>query len=143
MATGRGAAGRFEAWIEARGGVEPAEVRDGIAAVRTFLSAHGSSRFLPAWEEDANELRFVNLAGFRKQVPGAEGSAWDYYVTTEAWPEVAAGFDAKSLASTLAERGLLLAPDKGPHRAKFMRVPGHGSRRLYHLSHALMEGDDA
>ncbi len=133
----------FSAWIDARGGVEPAEVRDGIAAVRTFLSAHGSSRFLSAWEDESSELRIVNLAGFRKQVTGADGSAWDYYVTTEAWPEVAAGFDAKSLASTLAERGLLVAPDKGSHRAKFMRVPAHGSRRLYHLSHTLLEGEHA
>src|SRR5688500_2043706 len=43
----------FQDWLSARGGTEPAEVRDGIAQVCAFLLAHGMSRFVPAWDEDA------------------------------------------------------------------------------------------
>ena len=47
----KAAAGCFQAWIDARGGIEVAEVTNGIAAVRVFGSAQGSSRFEAAWEE--------------------------------------------------------------------------------------------
>jgi uncharacterized protein (DUF927 family) len=39
----------FETWIAARGGIEAAEITGGMAQVRAFLSAHGSSRFEDAW----------------------------------------------------------------------------------------------
>jgi uncharacterized protein (DUF927 family) len=133
----------FHAWIECRGGVEPAEVRDGIASVRAFISAHGASRFLAAWDDKADETRITNLAGFRKRVSDGEGSAFDFYVTTEAWVEVCSGFDPKSLASSLAERGMLLTPEEGQHRAKKLRIPGHGQRRVYHLSAEMLGGVDA
>ena len=129
----------FAAWLEARGGVEPAEVRDGIAAVRTFLSAHGTSRFLPAWDEDSETIRISNLAGFRKNT----GDGVEFYIASEAWPEVAAGFDPRALASVLAERGFLMKPETGAHRSKVIRVPGHGRRRLYHISPELLGGADA
>lgn len=131
----------FKAWLDARGGVESAEVHDGIAAVRAFISAHGSSRFLPAWEDDAESIRIPNLAGFRKATQ--EGGGVEFYIAAEAWPEVAAGFDPKGLAAALAERKLLLTPDSGPHRAKALRIPGHGRRRVYHIAAELMEAADA
>jgi len=53
-----GAAARcFRDWLDERGGVEPAEIRNGLAQVRSFLLAHGMSRFLPAWDEEAKVLR--------------------------------------------------------------------------------------
>ena len=36
----------FGAWLDRRGGLEPAEVRYGIAQVRRFVEAHGESRGL-------------------------------------------------------------------------------------------------
>ena len=42
----------FRAWLEHRGGTGPAEIREGLAQVRAFLEAHGSSRFEAAWEID-------------------------------------------------------------------------------------------
>ena len=45
----RAAARCFGDWLQARGGTGSAELRDGIAQVRAFLEAHGSSRFEPAW----------------------------------------------------------------------------------------------
>ena len=129
----------FDAWLDARGGVEPAEVRDGINAVKAFLSANGTSRFLAAWEDRADEARIPNLAGFRRKV----GDSIEYLITTDAWPEIAAGFDPKSLAAALADRNLLVLPSSGPHRAKMVRIPGHGNRRVYHISPDLLEDPNA
>ncbi len=130
----------FAAWLANRGGVEPNEVREGIRAVCSFLSAHIASRFLAAWEEKNASDRIPNLAGFRKRIEIGEG--WDFYVTAEAWPEVTAGFDARSLAGVLVERGLLIPPESGPHRAKSVRIPGHGQRRVYHIPARILEGAD-
>ena len=132
----------FRAWLGARGGVEPAEVTDGIAAVRGFVSAHGESRFSPAWERGTDPIRIHNLAGYRKQVETGDGSAWDYYVTPQAWAEVCSGYEKRALAKIMAERGLLKTPRTGSHFAEYVRVPGQGTRRLYHLSAQILEGDD-
>ena len=130
----------FAAWLANRGGVEPNEVREGIRAVCSFLSAHIASQFLAAWEEKNASDRIPNLAGFRKRIEIGEG--WDFYVTAEAWPEVTAGFDARSLAGVLVARGLLIPPESGPHRAKSVRIPGHGQRRVYHIPARILEGAD-
>ncbi len=133
----------FKAWVEARGGVEPSEVRDGIAAVRAFLSAHGTSRFLAAWEDRADETRILNLAGYRRTVSDGDGSAFDFYITADAWGEVCAGFDPRALAAALVERGFLKRPEKGEHLSAKVRVPGHGRPRIYHIGAAIFGGDDA
>jgi putative DNA primase/helicase len=129
----------FRAWVEARGGVEPSEEREGIAAVRAFLSAHGFSRFLPAWEQAAGaDPKIINLAGYRKRsVDDQDG--WDYFITTEAWAEIAAGFSKKSLAETLVKRGFLI-PEDERHRSKSERIPEIGRRRVYHVSHKIFSG---
>ena len=129
----------FADWLTARGGIEPAEVRDGIAQVRAFLLAHGMARFAPAWEEEGSQRPPVrDIAGFRKR----EGEGWDYYVTTEAWrSEVCVGSNAQALSASLAEKGLLLVPAKGPHRSKSLTVPGYGKIRLYHVPGLLLEAD--
>jgi len=126
-------------WLEARGGVEPAEIRNGIAQIRAFVLAHGMSRFVPAWEE-SGEPRIPprDLAGFRKQ----EADGWDYYITTSAWrDEVCCGFDTRALASQLAERGMLLVPTSGLHRSKSIKVPGYNKLRLYHIPARFLEAD--
>ncbi len=133
----------FKAWVEARGGVEPSEVRDGIAAVRAFLSAHGTSRFLAAWEDRADETRILNLAGYRRTVSDGDGSAFDFYITADAWGEVCAGFDSRALAAALVERGFLKRPEKGEHLSAKVRVPGHGRPRVYHIGASIFGGDDA
>jgi hypothetical protein len=42
----------------------------------------------------------------------------------------------------LAHRGMLLVPDKGPHRAKTIQVPGHNKLRLYHIPARFLEDRD-
>jgi putative DNA primase/helicase len=129
----------FQDWVATRGGVEPAEIRSGIEQVRAFLSAHGMSRFVPAWEEPPEpRIPLRDIAGFRKQ----ERDGWDFYITTSAWrDEVCRGLDSRALAGQLADRGLLLVPPSGPHRAKSIKVPGHNRMRLYHIPACLLEAD--
>ena len=142
----KAAAGCFQAWIDARGGIEAAEVTNGIAAVRAFLSAQGSSRFEAAWEEpprdrDGNPVppRIANQAGWRKRVILEDGEAWDYLISADAWREAAAGFNAESLARTLVERGYLLPGGDGKS-SRNEKIPSHGQRRVYHISHTLLGG---
>jgi uncharacterized protein (DUF927 family) len=134
------AAGRmFRDWIDARGGVEPAEARAGITQIRDFLLAHGMGRFVPAWDETTTSpLNVRDIAGFRKM----EQEGWDFYVTTSAWRnELCRGFDPKALAAVLMERDLLIPPTSGRHRSKSMPVPGHTKLRLYHLPARILEAD--
>lgn len=135
----RAAARCFHDWLRARGGNGPAELRDGIAQVRAFLEAHGSSRFEPAWiaqdhRPDAGAQmedtlrRTINRAGFRRD-DAAE--RWEYYVLPEAWRgELCRGFDAKAIASAMAERGWLRKGDGGRLTHK-PRVPRFGTPRVY------------
>ena len=121
-------------WIGCRGGIEPAEIQEGISQVRAFISAHGSSRFLAAWEDDANHA-VRDQAGFRRR----EGAGWEYFVTASCWrEEVCRGFDAKTIAATLHERGLLIGGDNGRF-SEVVRVPQQGSLRLYHVTSKLLE----
>jgi putative DNA primase/helicase len=129
------AAGKcFNDWLHARGGHDAAEVRDGIEQVRSFLLAHGTSRFIPAWE-GAQSVPARDVAGFRKQV----AEEWDYYVTTAAWKEVCAGLDPQRTATILKLKGYLVGGD-GAHLAESVRVPGNGKRRLYHIRATFLEG---
>lgn len=129
-----------DAWVEERGGSGAAEERDGIAAVRDFLTAHHSSRFQSPWEPpDPNFPRIINLektinlAGYRKRV-GEDG--WDYFITPGAWGEIAAGLNKKALAETLIRRGFLI-PTSERDRTASPRIPGIGTRRVYHVSHTI------
>jgi putative DNA primase/helicase len=128
----------FRDWLEMRGGTEPAEITDGIEQVQSFIAAHGMSRFVPAWEEEAKSHIVRDIAGYRRR----EGDAWDYYVTPSAWKnEVCKGFNAPTIATALISRKLMVAPENKRHRACLVRVPGQGRLRVYHLSSKLLEGE--
>jgi uncharacterized protein (DUF927 family) len=134
------AAGRcFEDWLAVRGGIEPAEAREGIDQVRSFLLANGMARFIPAWEEDQDKrIQPRDVAGYRQKV----GDGWDYFVTTTAWKEeVCRGLDARRVAAILEQKGGLLCDTK-THRTNVCRVPGHGRLRLYHVPARFLEADN-
>ena len=130
----------FKSWLDARGSVEPAEVRDGINAVRAFISAHGMSRFR-AWEDSDGASRIQNLAGFRQKTPDG---AVEYFVTADGWREITKGFDRRSLAKTLADRGLLVVPsvEGGKHNSVTKDIPGIGKTRVYHIAPALLQSEE-
>jgi putative DNA primase/helicase len=131
----------FDAWLAARGGVEPAEIRNGICAIRDFVSAHGTSRFSAAWEPvptnshgDAISEKIINLAGYREKA----GDSWDFYFTSGGWREACAGLDPRTIAKALAERELL-EPQDERHFAKSIRIPGVERVRAYHVKSGILE----
>ncbi len=82
----------LDAWLNSRGGIDAAEVQDGIEQVRAFLLAHGMARFMPAWDDDADGRTPIrDLAGFRQKT----GDGWDFYITTDAWRKILAGLDPR------------------------------------------------
>jgi putative DNA primase/helicase len=128
------AAGKcFNDWLDARGGHDAAEVRDGIDQLRSFLLAHGTSRFIPAWEAPQS-IPVREVAGFRERV----AEEWDYYVTPAAWKEACAGLDPRRTAAMMKLKGYLI-PGEGAHLAESVRVPGFGKLRLYHIRASFLE----
>lgn len=139
------AAGRcFRDWLTARGGLEPAEEREAIAAVRRFIEMHGTSRFEPMGESGEGEsiVRTVNRVGFRR-ADAAGGT--DYFVLPEAWrTEVCPGLDPVTVAKSLLKRGFLIGKDGKLQDQK--RLPGFAKPvRCYHVASAILSdgGDHA
>lgn len=137
-----GAARCFRDWLNSRGGIEPTEVREGIAQVRAFIEAHAESRFAP-WGSDTmpsdTTRPTLNRVGFRKTTRDGDT---EFYVLSEAWKnEICAGFDASLVAKALVERGLLF-PDRDGKAQSRHRVNGMGTIRLYRLSAAILGGGD-
>ncbi|HWL04245.1 MAG TPA: DUF927 domain-containing protein [Xanthobacteraceae bacterium] len=133
------AAGRcFNDWLAVRGGIEPAEAREGIDQVRSFLLANGMARFIPAWEVDQDKrIQPRDVAGYRQKV----GDGWDFFITTTAWKEeVCRGLDARRVAAILEQKGGILCSTSS-HKTNVVRVPGHGRLRLYHVPARFLEAD--
>jgi len=129
----------FKSWLEGRGGVEPAEVREGIAQVRAFIEAHGASRF-EDWDGSGSE-KVVNRVGFRRK---DELGRLSYYIMPESFRrEVCAGFNPKTLARSMVDLGIL-QPDGAGKFTVSTKPPNHSQGRFY-LVHAdkLAGGDDA
>lgn len=135
-----GAGKCFDDWLSARGGIEPAEAREGIERVRAFLTANGMARFVPAWEESEqrNPTLYRDIAGYRRKV----GDGWDFFIEPTAWKdEICSGMDARRLASTMREKGFIDSPP-GPHVGKSVRVEGHGKKRLLHIPAFFLADDE-
>ncbi len=134
-----GVATCFQAWLAARGGIEPAEITAAIAQVRHFIEQHGESRFTP-WHGDSNRLT-INRAGFSR---ATDDGGTEYYVLPEVWKsEVCAGFDAGMVARTLAERGLLILDTSDGKLQSRHRLPGNKNPvRCYRLAPSILGGDD-
>lgn len=122
-------------WIEARGGVEGAEVRDAIAQVRRFIEAHGDARFEPL--EPKPERPYLNRAGWRS----GSGANSEWLIPSETWKsEICVGINATDAARFLAERGMLKLQAAGYQCV--MRTHGY-SRRVYVLTAAIFDGAEA
>jgi putative DNA primase/helicase len=134
----RAAAACFDAWLERRGGTGSAELLAGIAQVRAFITAHGSSRFETISELEPRAV--INRAGFRRV---DESSQWEYFVLPTAWQlEVCKGHDAKAIARELQRRGWLIGDGAGK-MSRSETLPGLGKKRVYVLTADILEGDGA
>lgn len=120
----------FKAWLTRRGGAGAMEFTAGLAQIRRFIEAHGSSRF-QAFGEQEGEAKIINRAGFRRK---DDDGRWEYLVLPEAWKsEVCAGQDARALARELQRRSFLVPGSDGKPQSTH-KLPGMGAKRCYHLS---------
>lgn len=137
----KGAVKCFADWLAARGGVEPAEEREAVAAVRRFIELHGASRFEPMGSliDPERDYRIHNRVGF-KRPDGNEGL--EYLIMPESWKsEVCAGMDPTAAARALHKRGLLRAGTDGKLTNK-QRLPGSKNPvRVYVIASDII-GDD-
>ncbi len=121
-------------WIEGRGGLEPAEVRQVVAQARHFMEAHGGARFDNLDDPDARPV--PNRAGWRK----GQGEDQRWLSPPEVWKaEVCAGLDPKFAAGVLAERGMIEKAGDGNQRVWNIRGK---SQRGYVLTPRIFDGGD-
>jgi uncharacterized protein (DUF927 family) len=129
------AAWAFEQWIAGRGGTEPAEVRQAIEAVRLVIEQHGESRFEAIGGEGGGDTRPVNnRLGWRT----GSGPDARWFVPSETWrTEVCAGLDARFVARTLGERGML---ERAADGWQVVKKIGGRSTRVFAVTGAIFEG---
>jgi putative DNA primase/helicase len=127
----------FAAWLERRGHVGSAEAEAGIEQVRHFFALHGASRFgiAESPDTDAHGRVVFNRAGFRK-----DGNFWVYPEVFRS--EIAAGYDWRGLANTLAERGLLKRDNSGKVQCLVREPNGGRPIRMLCFSAAIV-GEEA
>lgn len=136
----------FRDWLTARGGVEPAEESDAIAAVRRFIEMHGTSRFESMGDlaprnglGDMIDQRVTNRVGFRRR---SDGGGIEYLVLPEAWKtEVCAGLDATMVGKIMARRGHLSTGSDGKPQVK-VRLPGFDNPVRCYVITAGILGDE-
>ncbi len=126
------AARLFNEWVTKRGGKGPAEIEDGINALRHFLEQHGASRFAP-WNAASNSV--ANRCGYVKEENGCP----TYFIFPLAWrQEILAGHDATLIMKALVERGHLRTEKSGKPQKK-ERLPNGYQGRFYIVLPSLFE----
>ncbi len=132
----------FKSWLAARGGIGSSEAGAAIAAVRSFIEAHGNSRFemigsLVPRDSLGHpiEQRVIDRVGYRRKDDDGND---EFLILPESWRrEVCAGHDSAFVAQTLCDRGILL-PDGDALRSR-SRLPGIGQPvRFYRISAAIL-----
>lgn len=128
----RAAQACFAAWVAGRGTTEASEPLMMLEQVRAFLSMHGESRFT-RWDAPADGVRTINRAGYVRS--GSAGPT--YYVEAEVFKrEVCAGFDARAVATVLADAGALEAGGDGRFTKKTL-LPDDRRTRVYVITPTL------
>ena len=120
------AARLYKAWLAGRGGTARSEDLEAISKVRAFLEQHGSSRFEPMETDPAYVSKVINRVGFWELVDGQR----EHLILPEAWKEVCAGLNSRSVARLLAERGVL-AKDSDGKLSVPRKLPGMKKVRCY------------
>ncbi len=119
-------------WIELRGGTEPAEIRQAIEQVRLFIEQHGEARFEAMDDPDARPV--PNRAGWRK----GGGPEREWLIPSETWKsDVCVGLDAKMVARTLAERGMVARAADGFQQVR--KIAG-ASKRVVVVKSSIFDG---
>ncbi len=122
-------------WFEGRGGIEPAEERQAIEAVRLIIEVHGESRF-EAIDGESEARPVINRLGWRR----GDGGNREWLVPSEIWKsEICAGLDPRQVAKVLGERGMLQKAGDGWQP---LRRIGGRVVRVYVITAAIFEGGE-
>jgi len=143
----KAAARCFADWIKSRGGVESAEEKAALAAVRLFIEQHGNARFELMGRDGGEaknsygeiiDFKVQNRAGFRR----LENDTMEYLILSEVWKnEVCKGHDPKLVAQTLAKRGYLEKDSQGKYTIP-QRVPNCPKLiRCYVVTSNILDGE--
>lgn len=125
----------FQAWIKARGGTGAADINNAIRQVRSFINAHGASRF----QIDASSC-IRDRVGYL--VGDDEGRIIEYLVTRDAFRELCKGYDYKAVARALLDKGFLVRGREDAYPFTDRRTLPDGSRdRVYVILPSLLESD--
>lgn len=136
----------FADWVVNRGGVDSAEERKALDAVKAFIDAHGASRFeglgdLAAKDEIGQpiEQRIYNRAGYKKR---DIESGIEHLISPSTWrDEICRGLDPRFVGDVLAKHEHLRLPSGKGHQIK-TRIPGTSTPQNFYavrstlLSHA-------
>ncbi|EQD46298.1 inner membrane protein, partial [mine drainage metagenome] len=124
----------FAAWLSARGTAGASEPAAMLAQVRSFLVAHGESRFTP-WNADDHAPRTINRAGYWRQTENGP----EYFIEREAFRnEVCKGHDPAAVARVLAEHSALVLDGAAGFTRK-ERMPDGRHARVYRITPKLWE----
>jgi len=137
----------FGSWIVARNTAGDSDVEAGIRQVQAFFGLHGNSRFQvmgrslrtnTEYDNEDDERIVRDRAGFRRRNP--KTAETEYLIFPETFrTELCAGFDYRTIARELDNRGLLLR-----HPPSMMikpRLPEMGPTWVYGIRAAILEGD--
>jgi uncharacterized protein (DUF927 family) len=126
----------FERWLSARGGAGAAEDMQAVEQVRTFIAAHGGSRFERVDSDAPSDQKIINRAGFKRR----EGGEWEYLILPATWRnEVCLGLDHGGAAKALGRHSLLV-PGKDRPWQNVRHCGTHGSVRGYCIRGSILEG---
>jgi putative DNA primase/helicase len=134
----------FGDWLGMRGTIGNSDVEAGVRQVRSFLYAHGTSRFqLLCGSSKGNvedgEHSTRDRAGFRRL--NRQTGETEYLIFPEAFrAEVCAGHDYQAVAKELEHRGFLLR--EPPSMMIKPRLPEGGTTWMYGIRAAVLEGDE-
>lgn len=126
------------AWRQNRGGLGVSEIETGIVAVRQFLEIHEDSRF--EWlMRDSDRLGRrppYSRAGWCKETERGE---FEFFILPSIFEtEICKGFDHRTVAGAMAERGLLQPSPDGRMKRK-ERVGGADTRWVYRVLPAIFD----
>lgn len=125
-----GAGQCFNAWLDQRGSIEPAEVTTLVQHVQGFFEKNAESRFTDISRVGSEEHRFAtrDRAGFRKKV----GDQWEYWVLPQVFKnELVKGVPLTEAKRILVERGMLKRHLRTGRYQFSEHIPGEGSQWIF------------
>jgi len=139
----------FRAWLAKRGTNGDHDVEEGIRQVIAYVEKYATSRFETIYTGGDEVFPafsgYAGRVGYRQYIiesldENGQAGAWHYYVLPLAWKdELTKGYDAKTIATEMANRGLLIRGDKLQTKK---RTPDGKSTWVYRLSPNILSGEE-